>query len=829
MKRIWVLVLAAAMLWMAGACAAGSGTGPANTADIELDGSIIASGSCGANAQWALTSQDTLTIWGSGPMDAYVVNSSGNNAPWYENYRDNYDGQEHYVKRAEIRDGITSIGSYAFYGCSQMESVEIPESVQSVGTCAFAGCSYLKAAALPEGITEIAPYTFSRCSALAEVTIPGSAESIGERAFAECGPLSITWGEESRLGTIGEGAFYSCSMEEILLPEGVESIGLGAFQGCMNLRTAVIPEGTGTISVSLFEDCTMLTTVSIPKSVTTIRTGAFNNCQGLSFILYTGTEAEWDAITIEDNNTALTGKDIHYSYDPENPVALISGECGKEETDTVTYTLNERGVLTISGSGRMADYKDYGDNNRPPWIDRTDMIRSVVVEEGVTRIGNSAFSGAWKLREVSLPDSLTEIGDDAFRSCSGITGVTFPRNLQSIGNYAFDACFGLKHIILQEGIASIGYNAFYETYALKDVYYTGTQDEWGDISIGTRNFQDAAIHYDFGFEITGMPEELTVHMLPADYTGTELQFFGAEEGSAWIEQYTIVSGMQQDAVHWSLTRLTEEEAPDVTMTEIIDAAADRAICSLHEESIPETPGDVQMRLSAQCGSLTDSVDFTIHYEVISDLSEFAEAWIYPETDHVAEGTELLIEGGLPHAHAQDASGPKLEITEFSGDESQLTLSAGEGETELYAAFSQRGIYTLTMKLIYKNIAWTQTVTVGVGASLNEVTEWPDENRVLMFPAYLTEIGNEALENTAAEAAIIPYGCRKIGPKAFNGCRELKIVDIPSSVKQIDWTAFEGCDQLVYIITHAPETTLLVLEHGQGLIPVIGEDDEGGNG
>ncbi len=113
-----------------------------------------------------------------------------------------------------------------------------------------------------------------------------------------------------------------------------------------------------------------------------------------------------------------------------------SGTCGAE----VTWTLDSEGVLTISGSGDMYDYGLYS----APWY--FSRVKSAVIADGVTSIGDGAFSYCTSLTSVTIPDSATSIGQHAFRGCESLTSVTIPNSVTSIGWYAFGNCTSLTGI-----------------------------------------------------------------------------------------------------------------------------------------------------------------------------------------------------------------------------------------------------------------------------------------------------------------------------------------------------------------------------------------------
>ena len=131
----------------------------------------------------------------------------------------------------------------------------------------------------------------------------------------------------------------------------------------------------------------------------------------------------------------------------EQSVGASSGTTGD-----CTWTLDDEGTLIISGNGAMGDYDDeyYGGNYiaTAPWGAN---IKTVVIEDGVTSIGDDAFSGCTGLTSITIPDSVTSIGYGAFSGCTGLISVTIPDSVTSIGEYAFSGCTGLTSVTVESG------------------------------------------------------------------------------------------------------------------------------------------------------------------------------------------------------------------------------------------------------------------------------------------------------------------------------------------------------------------------------------------
>ena len=423
----------------------GNGNDPLRNATIHFNG-----GEEGVTWRYDEATK-TLYITGSGPMDDYdfATGTGASSAPWVA-----YAGE---MQSLVIADGITSIGNYAFYRCTGLTGeLKIPASVTSIGEQAFYGCSGLTNAAIPDGVTSIAYSSFAFCSGLTNVTIPNSVTSIANDAFR---------------GT---------SLTSVTIPDGVTSIGNYVFVGCESL-----------------------TSVTLSNSVTRIGASSFYNCNNLTDVYYSGTETEWNAISIGARNEPLTTANIHFNS---------SGEEGEPwRYDEATKT------LYITGSGPMEDYVNI--LNRP-WDQYRSEIQSVVIENGVTSIGNSAFRDFTNLTSVSIPDNVTSIGNSAFYGCSKLTSVDIPVSVTSIGHhafhnctyllratipdgvtniddYAFAYCIRLTSVNIPNSVTSIGNSAFSNCTNLSNVYYGGTETQWNAINIGTYNdpLTTATIHY----------------------------------------------------------------------------------------------------------------------------------------------------------------------------------------------------------------------------------------------------------------------------------------------------------------------------------------------
>lgn len=577
------------------------------------------SGTCGDNLTWTLAEDGTLTISGTGEMYDYEI--VDNLSPW---------GTE--VKSVVIEPGVTSIGWAAFCNCSLLENVSIPSTVTHINTAAFLRCISLADIVIPEGVTSIGTNAFGYCSGLKHISLPASLMNIAEDETTEYSPENHVYGMfNSNTGLTSAGptgsncsieyawtesiparAFANCtSLTSVILPVSLARIEENAFVGCSGIVDIEIPQSVISIGNGAFNSCSSLTKVELPQSLTSLGKGAFNMCASLSEISFKGDMPDIQGkeygnytfyrvtatVDYPANNATYTSENmLNYggklTWVPVETLNVISsGNCG----DNLTWTLTDDGVLTISGTGPMYDYNIYvydDSDHTVPWQQLKEYIKSVVVEEGVTSIGDFAFNNCIALEAVELPDSLTKIGCYSFEKAN-LKELTIPKQITK-GNhempggtglcvYAFSCNKSLASVRFMSAMTTISEGTFTDCKSITDVYYPGTKTSTGAIQFSMWNsYLSAATWHCADGDIVGIgPLSGKCGANLAWQIEPDGTLFIA--GTGYMDDYTLVSGAPWESRKGQIKRLFIEDG----VLSVGSYAFDDAHC-LSEVSLPES-------------------------------------------------------------------------------------------------------------------------------------------------------------------------------------------------------------------------------------------------
>lgn len=467
----------------------------------------------------------------------------------------------------------------------------------------------------------------------------------------------------------------------------------------------------------------------------------------------------------------VTGANQQTTIQTPRSVEPKSGTCG----ESATWSISAEGVLTISGTGAIGDYTE----NDAPWQSLRADITAIVIEKGITRIGNYAFHDCWVATSAVLPEGLVEIGENAFRSCGALEEINLPPELTTIGIGAFyytsaltsitipgsvetflDAFndSGLETVTIENGVDEVDSYAFCNCYHLKSVTLPDSIQ-----SIGNYAFSGCQ-----QLEELDLPDGITSFGEYA-FANTAISEFEFPEGAS------INAGVLQN------TSITSIVIPQGVTT--IGQNAFYGCENLATVTFPSTltriEGGAFSYTALTSLHLPDGVEFIGH-------SAFRECNVL-ETVTMTDSVTTMDDNAFDHCDILRS----------------VTLS-DQIETIGLQTFSQ------CKKL-----------------------------ETIHLPASLKTIGNDAFQYCESLRSLtLPDGTESIGSLAFRGCSVLEAVVIPASVTSIDsgWnnnSVFAYCGVLTLYVTpdsHAEKyakergITYEYLAEGKTVwLDVVGED------
>ena len=495
---------------------------------------------------------------------------------------------------------------------------------------------------------------------------------------------------------------------------------------------------------------------------------------------------------------------------------------GSGTSSNMNWNLNGNGVLTITGTGKMPDY---GSSDQP-WYKYKEDIRRVIINEGITSIGNyafykyyniskvtisntvtsvgyAAFAGCTSLIDVTIPKTVTTIGDSsfanctslesvvieanskkgfetviresAFNGCKGLTGVTIPGNVTSIGSYAFSNCKFLEELTIPEGVKSLGYEMISNT-SIESITIPNSVTSAGEFISGNELLTEVI----FKEGRKSIPNRIC-------YSAINLKSVTIPSTVTNIEDYAFKG----------CTSLTDIVIPK-TVTKI--GCCSFEACSSLESVMIEANNKkgfetvIDQYAFNGCKSLTS---ITIPSNVISiENNAFMGCKVLEE---------LIIPEGVKSLGSYMISGTSIESITIPNS----VTSAGEfisGNELLTEVIFKEGRKSIPDRICYnainlKNIAIPSTVTSIEDYAFKGCTSLTD----IVIPKTVTKIGCcsfeacSSLENVTIEANNKKGFETVIDQYAFNGCKSLTSITIPSNVISIENNAFMGCKVLEELI------------------------------
>ncbi|MGI6471707.1 MAG: leucine-rich repeat protein [Candidatus Methanomethylophilaceae archaeon] len=760
-----------------------------------------------------------------------------------------------------ISDGIKSIGSSAFSGCTGIKEITIPDSITSIGSSAFSGCTGIKEITIPDSITSIGSSAFSGCTGIKEITIPDSITSIGDGAFNSCTgltilsiPIDIQITENMfknctnvqwitlTVGQTGKGADYdrywlsnytyiygyeftpwykSNHSVYLTISDGVRSIGKQAFYNCTNLKSLDIPIDIQ-ITENMFKNCTNVQRVTLTEG----RTGMGADYSGSYKVTpWYYSSSNLVSLTISDGVTSIG------DYTFSECDSLVSVVIPDRVTHIGEGAFNQCTSLKNISIGENVTHIGEGA------FSQCTSLKNISIGENVTHIGEGAFGLCTSLTDVSVEGNVTQIYHATFFQCTSLENVSFGKEITHIGYAAFSQCTSLKNISIGENVTHIGYAAFSQCTSLKNISIGENVTHIGyaafsqctslkNISIGENvtHIDSEAFSQCTSLEYISFGKEI-IHIGYAAFSQcTSLEYISFGKEIIHIESYAFyATGITSITIPEGVTSIRGytfsncTSLTDVTIEGEINSIGDYAFYGCSSLTGIEMPnsvtgiGDHAFYGCTSLKSLTMPIDVEVTEYMFFDCTNIES--IVLTGGHVGIGPSYSIHQYTPW-HLSRYNLTSLIVSEgvvslgdftfyncFSLENVILPNSLEEiGDHALYGCYN---VTSLTAPIDIK--MWTSARFTSL------ITLTLTEGQTGMGASYYSVYGPETpWYNSNLAFVTISDGVISIGDCSFFGSSSLTDVSIANTVTHIGYGAFHNCSSLKNITI--PESVISIDKH-----------------